>query len=258
MCEVKSIGKICSPFKTKFAVPRQSQLVEGIHSKVCLKKSVQPEIALNGIERFSHIWLIWHFHLNTNKKYRAKVSPPRSPEEKLGVFATRSPHRPSPIGMSVVELVEVGKDHVWVKGADLVQDTPILDIKPYIASYDSFPEAKTGWLHAVDARLDSVLFSEEFNSAISLEFDQITSGRDFNNSSQFLDFVESLLLEDPRPKSFKAKPSLEKVFVMELYNIEIFFEIQNNTAIVSHYKFIRKKKSGNYLDSLSEIQAQLR
>lgn len=108
--------------------------------------------ALKDLAGFDRIWLLWWFHRNTD--WRPEVLPPRGPSKRRGVFATRSPHRPNPLGITPVQLLEIRKGQLILGPCDLVDGTPVFDIKPYIPSYDSFPEAKAGWIDEVDAALE--------------------------------------------------------------------------------------------------------
>lgn len=113
--------------------------------------------ALEGIEGFSHLWVIYQFHHNQN--WKPKVSPPRGSENKVGVFATRAPYRPNALGLSCLELVKVEGLSLWVRGFDLLNETPIFDIKPYVTYADSFPEARLGWLENSNQEKYTLSFS---------------------------------------------------------------------------------------------------
>ena len=166
------IARVHSDFSTKFGVPRQSSLVEELKSTLVFEPEFRDENALRGIEQFSHLWLIWQFSENANAGWSHTVRPPRlGGNLRLGVFATRSPFRPNPIGLSAVRLEGV-ETHprlgpvLHIACADLMDGTPILDIKPYIPYADAHPEAAPGYtaqtrLHALnvdfpDALLDRV------------------------------------------------------------------------------------------------------
>ena len=138
---------IKTPFLEKFGVPRQSRLVEDAVGEMIFPKNDFYAEAFRGIEQFSHLWLIFQFHQVPADSVQALVRPPRfEGKMKLGVFATRSPHRPNRLGLSVVKFLRVEEKsdsvHLFVSGVDLVDGTPILDIKPYIPYADSVPEAK--------------------------------------------------------------------------------------------------------------------
>jgi tRNA-Thr(GGU) m(6)t(6)A37 methyltransferase TsaA len=143
--ELTPIGTIHTPFREKVQAPRQAAVARGIMGTIELLPEYEHALAdLVGIDR---IWVIYWFHLVTG--WRAKVLPPRS-ERRRGVFATRSPHRPNPLGLSCVRLVKVERLVLHVQGVDMVDGTPVLDIKPYLAYADAFPNARAGWLEAPD------------------------------------------------------------------------------------------------------------
>jgi len=135
------IGHIRSIFLTRNGTPRQSGLSQYARASLVINKTffTNPEHSLENLSQYSHIWLVWVFHQNmsTNTSVKAKVSPPRLGGEKVGVFSTRSPHRPANIGLTLARLDEVQGDTVYLSGIDLVDGTPVLDIKPYIPQYDA-------------------------------------------------------------------------------------------------------------------------
>lgn len=134
----KPIGVIKTVFADKRAVPRQASIADNILSRIELCKDLytNPEQAFDTLEEFSHLWIIYHFHKN-DSHLKPKISPPRLDGKKVGVFAARSPHRPNPIGMSLVRLDRIEGSVLYFFGSDMVDETPVLDIKPYIPSYDS-------------------------------------------------------------------------------------------------------------------------
>lgn len=142
---LKIVGVLRSCFREKFGTPRQPLLVPGATAALTVAKEFLPEHSLIGLSRFTHVWLISYFHLNTNKKFRPKVHPPRLRGETIGLFASRSPHRPTPIGLSLARLVKVDGATLHLAGIDLVDGTPILDVKPYIPEWDAVPDASPGW-----------------------------------------------------------------------------------------------------------------
>ncbi|RYZ79837.1 MAG: tRNA (N6-threonylcarbamoyladenosine(37)-N6)-methyltransferase TrmO, partial [Proteobacteria bacterium] len=129
--QLTPIGTLESCYRDKFGTPRQPGLSPEAWSKLKIRADLQPAQALEGLEKFSHVWLIFEFHQNKTARYHAKVHPPRLGGESMGVFATRSPHRPNPLGLSLVKLVKIEGDCLFFAGADLVDGTPIFDIKPY-------------------------------------------------------------------------------------------------------------------------------
>jgi len=144
--QLKIIGTLKSCFREKFGAPRQPNLVPDATATLKIARQYQPEQSLVGLERFSHVWLLSYFHLNTNTRFSAKIHPPRLKGETIGLFASRSPHRPSPIGLSVARLVKVEGHTLHLSGIDLVDGTPILDVKPYVPDSDRVPDASPGWI----------------------------------------------------------------------------------------------------------------
>ena len=148
---IQVIARMHSDFATKFGIPRQSGLVEALRSTIVFEPEFRNSDALRGIEDFSHLWLIWQFSGAIRQDWSPTVRPPRlGGNQRMGVFATRSPFRPNPIGLSCVELTGVAWDTpdgpvIHVRGADLVDGTPIFDIKPYLPYVDAHPEARGGF-----------------------------------------------------------------------------------------------------------------
>ncbi len=148
---MEPVARIRTDFPTKFGVPRQAGLVEGLSAAVVFEPEYRVPDALRGLDGFSHLWLIWEFSENRGAGWSPTVRPPRlGGNARLGVFATRSPFRPNPIGLSCVRLerVELSTPDgpvLFVSGADLVDGTPILDIKPYVPYADCHPEASGGF-----------------------------------------------------------------------------------------------------------------
>lgn len=138
IADFKSIGTIRTEFPEKRAVPRQPTVCQKLLGCIELRKDIfnNPEHSLDGLIDFSHLWIIYHFHKNDSHA-KAKVAPPRLGGERVGIFSTRSPHRPCPIGLSLVEIDRIEGRHIYFYGTDMVNDTPVLDIKPYIPRYDN-------------------------------------------------------------------------------------------------------------------------
>lgn len=136
--QFKPIGVIRTVFAEKRAVPRQPSVGSKLQGRIDISASVfnNPEHSLEGLTGFSHMWVIYHFHKNDSHA-KAKVAPPRLSGERVGVFSTRSPHRPCPIGLSLVEIERVEGNAIYFLGTDMVDGTPVLDIKPYIPHYDN-------------------------------------------------------------------------------------------------------------------------
>ena len=173
MPEMQIIARIRTPFPEKFGVPRQSGLVEDVRADIVFEPAYRNMDAVRGIEGFSHIWLIWQFDRAVRSTWSPTVRPPRlGGNTRMGVFATRSPFRPNAIGLSSVQLerVEIHPELgpvLHVLGADLVDGTPIFDIKPYLPYTDSHSDAVGGWTEHLDGKTDlQVDFPQELLTLI--------------------------------------------------------------------------------------------
>lgn len=222
------IGIMKSPYKEKFGIPRQPNLVE-VGSYIEMQAPYNDLLAFEGIEEFSHLWLLWQFHDNKNQensKFRPQVRPPRlGGNQKIGVFATRSMYRPSPIGLSVVKLKEVKKFgktvRVYVTGSDLLDGTPIVDIKPYIHYSDAVMEAQSGYAQEEPVR-KYVVWSEQ----AELEREQLVQTKGL--SEQVIRELAEVLSLDPRP-AYQEDP--ERIYGMHFADFNIRF-IVNETSVL--------------------------
>lgn len=196
MLSLQPIGIVESCYKDKFGVPRQPGLVKAATAKLKLRADLHPRQSLQGLEGFSHLWLIWVFHENRTARYHAKVHPPRLEGESRGVFATRSPHRPNPIGLSLVEIVRIEGDTIWIAGADLMDGTPVLDIKPYLPEIESHPEARSGWAGEAERPPIEVTFAPEARQELH-DWQAKHSGLSLEAT-----IVETIAL-DPRPEIYR-------------------------------------------------------
>ena len=177
MAEFIPIGLYRCPQTYRYEAPRQG-VFSGNEGEVILNEGSGFEEALRDLKGFSRIWILFEFHLN--ETWRPMVRPPVSPNgRRIGVFATRSPHRPNRLGMSCVKLLRVEGLHLFVAESDLLDRTPVLDIKPYIPKADAFPDARTGWLEETRPALWQVLFEEEAREQIALI--RSLSGLDLEN-----------------------------------------------------------------------------
>ncbi len=214
------VARIYNDFIDKFGVPRQSGLVNEVLSVVVFEEKYRNGTVLRGIEGFSHIWLLWRFSQNKEGQWSDTVRPPRlGGNIRMGVFATRSPFRPNPIGLSCVKLEKVCKDSkfgpvLYVSGADMVNNTPIYDIKPYLPSADSHPEARGGFTACCEKKLLDIKFDDEILSAIPEE--KRTA-------------LCRVLAEDPRP-AYHNDPS--RVYKMSFSDYEIGFTVDKNELTI--------------------------
>lgn len=213
---MKPVGFIHSPYNDKFAVPRQPRLAP---SAVCVLEFYPPydtENAFEGIDGFSHLHLIFLFDRVCYEEFKPRVRPPRlGGNTYVGVFATRSPFRPNRIGMSIVKLERVirqkGRVKLVLSGADLVDGTPVLDIKPYIPFVDSIPEAEGGFAKEPPVKL-SVEFSQESKKSLSVLSDRCIKA------------IEESLSQDPRP-AYKSDDNDSKMYCAKLYGFAVYFTV---------------------------------
>lgn len=216
---MKIIARIYNDFEEKFGIPRQSGILEGFLSRIVFEPEYRVREALRGIEDFSHLWLIWNFSEAERDTWSPTVRPPRlGGNRRMGVFATRAPYRPNPIGLSSVRLVAVedGKDGptLIVSGADMMSGTPIYDIKPYLPYTDSHPEASSGFAADVFDYALKVGFPDELLSLIP---EDKRAG------------LITLLENDPRP-SYKAEG--ERIYTFSFAGYEISFKVDNGCLTV--------------------------
>ena len=218
--EIRQIGHMVSDFSEKFGIPRQSGLVEELESLVVFEPEWRDENALRGIEGFSHVWLIWEFSQARREGWSPTVRPPRlGGNQRMGVFATRSPFRPNPLGLSCVRLLGVEKHPGYgtvlrVGGADLLDGTPIYDVKPYLPQADCHPEALGGFAastpwHGLEVEMPSELLTK-------VPADKRRA-------------LLAVLAQDPRP-SYQADPT--RVYGMSFASLQIKFQVQDGTLRV--------------------------
>lgn len=213
--ELKTIAHIRTAFPTKFGVPRQSGLAESLHARIVFDEPYRNAAALRGLEGFSHIWLIWLFSEAVREDWSPTVRPPRlGGNTRMGVFATRSPFRPNPIGLSCVKLVAIEGNELVVAGADLMDGTPILDIKPYLPYADARPDAAGG-------------FAEPLREyALKVDFPEVLMER---VPEELRDGLCDVLSQDPRP-SYQDDP--ERIYGFAFASLEIRFRVNEDTLTV--------------------------
>jgi len=216
---IRPIAHIESDFTTKFGIPRQAGIVKGLEARIVFEGEYANPDALRGIEGFSHLWLIWQFSENLRDDWSPTVRPPRlGGNERLGVFATRSPFRPNALGLSCVRLVRCEKDDrgntaLVVSSADLMNGTPIFDIKPYIPYADCHPEALSG-------------FAPDSGETLTVRFED---GAEDKLPAGKRDAIIEILANDPRPR-YHSDP--ERVYTMEFAETEIKFCVNGKILTV--------------------------
>lgn len=223
--EMKIIARIRTDFPTKFGIPRQSGVVEQLRGKIVFEPEYRNPDALRGLDGFSHLWLIWQFSQAVRENWSPTVRPPRlGGNTRIGVFATRSPFRPNAIGLSCVKLEAVDLHSpdgpvIYVSGADLMDGTPILDIKPYVPYADSHPDAMEGFTSSGWERTLEVQFPEELLAKVPEEKRAALIG---------------VLENDPRP-SYQKDP--ERIYGLPFGGMEIKFTVADGVLMVKKVEF---------------------
>lgn len=222
------IGIIESCFKEKFGIPRQPGLVPAAKATLILKAPYNQTEALTGLEDFSHIWLIYIFHGVEQGKWKPTVRPPRlGGNRRTGVFATRSNFRPNPIGLSVVKLeriIAAGADvRLELSGVDLLEGTPVLDIKPYLPYADGIADAKGGFAPDAPERCLAVEFTPEARV--------IGQQLDAGPAPGILDLIEQVLKLDPRP-AYIGDSSSDRVYGFRIMDFDVKWRIEGGNAII--------------------------
>ena len=220
---MRPIARISTDFQSKFGVPRQSGLVPELAARITFEPEFRSRDAVRGLEEFSHIWLLWQFSaaVREGAPFSPTVRPPRlGGNERVGVFASRSPFRPNNIGLSCVELAGIDLDLpeapvLLVRGADLMDGTPILDIKPYIPYADCRPEASGGFTDTVTARHVEVVIPPSLTAKIPAEK---------------LDALRGVLAQDPRP-TYQDDP--DRIYGFGFAGLEVKFKAAEGVLTVT-------------------------
>ena len=217
---MEPIAHIETDLKTKFGVPRQAGLVQALQGRIVFEPAYRNPDALRGLEGFSHIWLIWEFSEAKRAQWSPTVRPPRlGGNERMGVFATRSPFRPNPIGLSCVRLLGIEHDArlgpvLRVGGADLMDATPILDIKPYLVYADCHPEANGGFTGSLEEGQLQVEIAPELLELLPAQQREALCG---------------VLAHDPRPR---YQHDAERVYGLEFGDFDVRFRVCGDTLRV--------------------------
>ncbi|WP_105168345.1 tRNA (N6-threonylcarbamoyladenosine(37)-N6)-methyltransferase TrmO [Pseudoalteromonas sp. T1lg23B] len=217
--QIQPIGFIQSPYKQKFAIPRQPRLVPQARAKLVFCEDFSREEFVRGIEEFTHLWLLFRFHETADKGYSALVRPPRlGGNERKGVFATRATFRPNGIGMSAVKLEGVeyknGQLALLLSGIDLLDGTPIVDIKPYLPYSDAMIDASAGFADTRPETLMTVSFSEQAEQFIARQ----------TRYPELKEFIINVLKQDPRP-AYKKQKQHTQFYGMSLYEFNIRWQV---------------------------------
>lgn len=223
---LRPIALLRSPYRQKFSIPRQPNLVPQARGEIVFLPEYADDNCLRGLETFSHLWLLFHFHETADAGWKATVAPPRlGGRTRVGVFASRSMFRPNALGLSVVENAGWRRDKgqliLEVRGVDLLDGTPLLDIKPYLPWADAVPAARGGWAEQAPPRLE-VLFSDTANRQLE-EFR--------HRYPELGDFIRAVLQQDPRPAQDVRKEA-SGPFAMLLYDVNIHWRVDAGTCTV--------------------------
>lgn len=223
MAEITPVATIYTQFPSKFGIPRQSGLADTT-AKIVFNKEFRSIEAVRGMEGFSHLWLIWEFSENKNKSQSLTVRPPRlGGNTRMGVFATRSSFRPNNLGLSAVRLerIDYSCDDapvIYVRGADILDGTPVFDIKPYLPFSDCIPGAKGGFSDDVSGNNMKVIFPPDIINEAAPED---------------IPLIEEILSEDPRPH-YHSDP--DRIYSFEFSSYKIRFTVKENTAYINEVK----------------------
>ncbi len=222
-----AVGVIHSPFKEKFGIPRQPGLMATAPATLELLPPYDRDEALRGLEGFSHLWLLFVFHGVRRGDWSPTVRPPRlGGNQRVGVFASRSTHRPNPIGMSVVELIDIkhneGRLLLYLNGVDLLDGTPVLDIKPYVPYADSLPEARAGFAAAAPEAGLTVEFSPEAEAVCTARNGELP---------QLRSFIEQMLRLDPRP-AYRDDSAGERTYGVQVFDCNVRWQVHGTTVRV--------------------------
>lgn len=222
-CRISQIAHIRTDFKEKFGVPRQAGVVPELKGKIVFEPEFRNADMLKGLEEFSHLWLIWEFSKNLdeegNSRWTPTVRPPRlGGNERKGVFATRSPFRPNPLGLSVVKIEKITEESglgpvIYVLGADMVDGTPIFDIKPYIPYADAVLGAKGGFTDSTEYKTLNVVWEKKDD--MLPEEERLS--------------LEKILANDPRPH-YQNDP--DRIYGMSYAGYEVKFRVDGDVVII--------------------------
>ncbi len=222
-CRISQIAHIRTDFKEKFGVPRQAGVVPELKGKIVFEPEFRNADMLKGLEEFSHLWLIWEFSKNLdeegNSRWTPTVRPPRlGGNERKGVFATRSPFRPNPLGLSVVKIEKITEEPglgpvIYVLGADMVDNTPVFDIKPYIPYADAVLGAKGGFTDSTEYKTLNVVWEKKDD--MLPEEERLS--------------LEKILANDPRPH-YQNDP--QRIYGMSFAGYEVKFRVSGDTVSV--------------------------
>lgn len=226
---INPVAIIHSPFKEKFGIPRQPGLIANVPAQIELLPPFNRPEAIRGLEEFSHLWLIFHFHGCPPHDGSLTVRPPRlGGNKRMGVFATRGTHRPNPLGLSVVALEGIDSSNgmtLQVRGADLLDQTPIFDLKPYLPYVDAVTDAIGGFAHQRPRPILTVAMKDEIRQEVL---------RLSGSQPGLLSLIEEVIGYDPRPPF--QQDDHRRIYGVRLYDLDVRFTVQGTQAEVTELK----------------------
>lgn len=224
---IHPIGHIRTPFSEKFGIPRQGAGLSSATGVISFTSDIDVTQACEGIDGFSHLWLIFQFHEHLTRGWSPKVRPPRlGGNKKIGVFASRSSFRPNQLGMSAVKFIKLENNLLFVEGVDMLDGTPIFDIKPYVAYSDSFAQAQSGFAQDTPVKRLDIIYSHQARTDLQ---------NALSKHPQLATLIDSVLGLDPRP-AYKQNNTDTKQYYVRLYDYEIEFVVNDNFAHVNSIK----------------------
>jgi tRNA-Thr(GGU) m(6)t(6)A37 methyltransferase TsaA len=209
------IAFLSSVFDHKFGTPRQGGLAPNSRASLTLERRWRDKGMLDSLQGFSHVWLVSVFHQNRNLNFPSKIHPPRLEGKTVGVLASRSPHRPNPVGLTLAKIERVEGDTLWVSGVDLVEGTPILDIKPYLAEADRPAEYSSGWAERAAETQVPCAFAPEADAQV----DELVRAGKITERDRFVNLAKEVLALDPRPLSYRAR--VDETFAVVLDGVDV-------------------------------------
>ena len=242
---LKAIGIVHSCFKEKFAIPRQPALAPAACGEIELFPPYDDPVAIEGLENVSHLWLSFIFHqaIPTGDEVRLRVRPPRlGGNKKMGVFATRATHRPNPLGLSVVKLDGIKNGRLQISGIDLLDGTPIVDIKPYVPYADALPDA-TNSIASASPELSHV----EFDAKVLVAAQE--HGKRLGQPVKEL--IEQMLAQDPKPAYQKADP--ERIYGVKIWDLEVKWRYLSNALLTDSQPKCSEQQNTLYIVSIEVV-----
>ena len=220
---MQPVGFIESPFQEKLLIPRQPGLAPAVESCLRFESDYAMPVAARGLEEYSHVWLLWLSHATAERGWSPTVRPPRlGGNQRVGVFASRSTHRPNPVALSVVELIAVEPGMLRLRGADLLDGTPVIDVKPYLPYADAIPNAKGGYAPEAPETLE-VVFTEAAETWLEQR----------SNAELLRQQVTQLLQQDPRPGYRRNKPADDgRIYAARFSGVDLRWCVLNGVVQV--------------------------